>query len=96
MAALLRNPPVLDDEDAVRILNRAEPVGDDEAGAALHQRFHGLLDMHFRARVDAAGGFIQDQDGRISEDRPCDGQQLALAMAQASAFGAKHRVIAMR
>ena len=40
MRALLDNGAVVHDENQIRIANRGQPVGDDEAGAALHQLVH--------------------------------------------------------
>jgi hypothetical protein len=57
-------------------------VGDDKAGAAFHQAQQRLLDARLGARVDAAGGLVQDQDGRVGQDGARDRQQLALALAQ--------------
>ena len=41
-----------------------------------------LLNMNLGAGVDAAGGLIEDQDARISQDRAGDRQQLPLPLAE--------------
>jgi hypothetical protein len=52
-----------------------------------HQAQQGLLDARLGARVHAAGGLIQDQDGRIGQDGARDREQLALSLAEvAGAF----------
>src|SRR5664280_3786954 len=51
---------------------------DDEAGPASHQLCHCFLDAYFRSVIDAACGFIENQNGWICQDHTCDGQQLLL------------------
>jgi len=80
--ASLNDLPVVDDQDPVRLADRAQPVGDDETGSSFHQAQHRLLDLLFRARVHAARGLVKDQDAGIGQDRPGDGQQLPLALAE--------------
>ena len=63
-------------------------MGDDKAGAALHQAQQRFLDARLRARIHAAGGFIQDQDVRVGQDGAGDRQELVLARAEiAGALG---------
>lgn len=45
--------------------------------------------------VHVAGGFVENQDGRIGQHRPGDGQQLLLSLAQVTAFGAEHGFVVM-
>ena len=80
MGSSLDDAAVLEHQDHVGIADRRQPVGDDERRAAAHQLAHGVLDQHFRARVDAARGFVQNQNRRIGEERPRDRQQLFLAL----------------
>ena len=56
-------------------------MGDDKAGAALHQAVHGGLDALLGAGVHTAGGLIQNQDAVVGQDGAGDGQQLLLALA---------------
>jgi len=60
------------DDDAVGPSDRAEAVGDHEAGAALHQAGKGDLESGFRERVDGAGGFVEHEDARIGQQ--CAGE----------------------
>ena len=66
----------------VRIADGGQAVGDDEAGAAVHQAQQRFLDSGFGARVHAGGGLVQDEDARVGQDGAGDGQQLTLALAQ--------------
>ncbi len=70
MRAALDHFTMVDDQDLVGVADSAQPVGDDEAGAARHQTQHGCLDLFLRARVDAAGHLVQDQDARIGQQLP--------------------------
>src|SRR5512135_1946423 len=81
VSTLLDDFAVVDDDDIIRIADGGEAVRDDEAGAALHQAQERLLDARFRARVHAGGGFIQDEDAWVGEDRAGNGKQLPLALA---------------
>lgn len=58
MAPLLDNIPVPHHQDQVRVHNGRKPVSNDEAGAALHQGFHGAADLHLGAGVHAGGGLV--------------------------------------
>ncbi|MNC38395.1 hypothetical protein D3C75_869970 [compost metagenome] len=71
-------------------------MGDDEAGAPLHQLEQRILDMQLRPCVDAAGGFIQDQDGGFRQHHTGDGQQLPLPLAQVAAVLRQLAVISKR
>ena len=86
--ALLDDLAVVDDDDVVRVADGAQAVGDDKGGAAFHQAQEALLNARLGARVDAAGGLVEDEDVGIGEDGAGDGQQLALALAEvAGALG---------
>ncbi len=76
--AHLGDLPVVDEDDAVGALDGGQPVGDDEAGASLHQSIHPLLDERFGQGVDRAGGFIHDEDLRLGQDCPGQADELLL------------------
>ena len=59
------------------------------------QRGHRLLDQHLGAGVDRAGRLVEDQDRRVGEERPGDGEQLLLAGADVAALVVDHRVVAV-
>ncbi len=71
--------------DAVRVLNGREAVGDDDAGAALHQALQRLLHQALALAVERGGGLIEQQDARVFEDRAGDGDALALPAAELDA-----------
>ena len=96
VGALLDDLAVLHHQDHVGIPDRGEPVGDDEAGPIGPQRRHGMLHQHFGSGVDRAGRLVQDQQCRIGQECPGDGDQLLLAGADIAGFLIQHSVIAVR
>src|SRR5262250_3393903 len=75
----LGEAPVVHDHHAVRVLYRGETMRDDEDGAVLHQLAQRLLHQELAFRVQVRGRLIQDQDGRILQERARDGDALTLA-----------------
>src|SRR5207253_2539244 len=57
-------------------------MGDDERGPAAPQRAQPVLDGGLALRVEAGRGLVEDQDARISEDRPRNRDPLALAAGE--------------
>ena len=80
MGALLDNVAVPHDEDQIRIADGRKTVGDDKAGAALHQAVHCGLDALLGAGVHAGGGLIQYQDAVVRQNRARNRQQLLLPL----------------
>jgi hypothetical protein len=60
-------------------------VSDDQRRASLHQRGKGLLHPVLRFRVQRRRGLVQEQDRRVLEQRPGDGDALPLAARQVGA-----------
>ena len=67
MRTHLDNPPMIEHDDLVGIDNRAQAVGDHETRASFHQAIQGVLNDFFGGRIDAAGGFVQDQDAWVGQ-----------------------------
>ena len=57
-------------------------MGDGEGGAALAELFQRLLHQPLALVVQCAGGFVQNQDGRIFQEHPGDGDALLLPAGQ--------------
>ena len=72
MRAAGDDPAAVEHEDLVRPADGAEPVGDHEGGAALHQLVESRLDHALGLRVDAGGGVVEDEDARILQKGPGD------------------------
>ena len=79
MGALLGDPAALHDDDLARAADRREAVGDDDRGAAGEQALEAFLDRLLGAHVDVRGRLVEDQDARLGEQRPGEGDQLPLA-----------------
>ena len=82
MSALLDDVAVFHDEDQVRIADGGEPVGDDEAGLSAHQLPHRRLKLLLGTGIHIGGGLIQDQQRRVLQQCPGNGQALALAAGE--------------
>ena len=75
---------------------RAQPMGDDERRSSAHGRFHRGQDFMLRARIDRGQGVVENQDRRLQQDRPGDGQPLPLSARKIAAMFADDRVVAVR
>jgi len=82
-----------DDDDSIHLPHGGEPMGDDKRSAPAHQGFQRFLNQAFAFRIQGAGGFIQNEDGGILQDRARDGDALTLA---ATLSGASGRLLHLR
>ena len=83
-------------DDFVRAHDGAQPLGDDEGRAALHQLVQRLLDEELGLRVHARRGVVEDEDARVHEQRARDGDALLLAAGERHAALADPLVVAVR
>ncbi len=81
VSPLLDDLAVVDDQDHVGPADGAESVGYDEAGPPTHEPPEGLLNLYFRARVDAARGLVQDKYCGVCDQGPGDAYELPLSLA---------------
>lgn len=65
MRSLFADLAVMQHDDAIGVLNRREPVGDDERSPIAHHALNRFLNELFGLRVYRAGCFVEDEDGRI-------------------------------
>ena len=96
MVALRHDAALVQHHDAVRLLDRSQPVSDHQGGAILRGPFQRLLHQLFRFSVQGAGGFVQQQQRRILQNGAGDGDALALAAGQTHAAFAQIGVVALR
>jgi hypothetical protein len=82
-------------QNPVRILDGRQPVGDHERGASFEEALDGLLDQYLALRIQGAGGFVENQNLRIPQDGPGNGDPLALAAGQLGAPLADDRIVAV-
>src|SRR5215218_10764694 len=95
VGALLDDAAALDDQDPVGVDDGRQPVGDDQAGPAGQGGGQGLLDVDLGLGVEVGGGLVEDDDGRVGQQQPGDGQALLLAAGQPVAALADHRLPAL-
>jgi hypothetical protein len=93
VCAALDDPAVVDHEDAIGLLDRAQAVRDDEGRSTLEQALERLLHDHFGGRIDGAGGLVEHEDARVGEERAREADELALSEAHVGAALADVRVI---
>ncbi len=96
MRAPLDDAAAVHDDDLVGADDGAQAMGDDKAGAPFHQCVHGLLDDLLGGRIDAAGRLVEDQDGRVRQQRPGKGDHLSLANAQVTAVFLQYGEVLVR
>ena len=77
--ARLGDPPVLEHHDPPGSPDRRQPVGDHDRRAPGEQPLEPLLDHPLGAHVDVRRRLVEDQDPRLGEQRPREGDDLALA-----------------
>ena len=56
------------------LADRAQTMGDDQCGPSFHQTIQGVLYDFLTFVVEGRGGFVEEEDSRILEKSPGDGQ----------------------
>ena len=69
-------------------------MGDDDAGASLHEFGEGLLDGLLAFGVEGGGGFVENEDGRVFEYGSGYAEALALSAAEGDAAVADGGLVA--
>ena len=87
MSAPLHDLPVPDDQDLIRRQDGGQPMGDQDGGALLNQRINGGLNGGFGDGVQGGGGLVKDQQRRVLQQRPGDGNSLLLPAGKLKAPG---------
>ena len=70
-------------------------MGNNDAGAILHQLVEGVLHEPFALGIEAARCFVEDENGRIGEDGPGDRDALALTARELGSTVADERLVAV-
>ena len=103
-AGLVQQRVVIADLDDAALLNHdnfigvsdgTESVSDHEGGASAEEFGEALLDQAFAVAVEVGGGFVEDQDFGVGEDRAGDGDALTLAAGEFEAAFADQGVEAV-
>ncbi len=71
-----------EDVDAIDVMDRAEPVRDDEGGEAPHQGVQRFHDLRFRLEVKRAGRLVEQEDRRVFQKGAGQADPLLLAAAE--------------
>ena len=79
--------PLVHDHDPVGQGQRRQAVGDDDRGPVAGELLQHAVDQLLALQVDLAGGFVEDQDRRIAEDRPGQRDPLPLAAGEPASPG---------
>ena len=82
MPAALDDLAALDHQNGVGVHDGVQAMGDDDGGAVLAEMLDRLLHLLFGFRIQRRGGFIEQDDRRILDQRAGDGDALALAAGQ--------------
>src|SRR5208282_5115633 len=72
----------INDNDPIHMPHGGEPVRDDKGGSPLHQSFQRFLNKAFAFRIQGTGGFIENEDGWVLQDRARDCHALTLAAGE--------------
>ena len=87
---------LLQDHDPVGAAHRRETMGDDEGRSAFGETLDRFQKQTFRSRVESARRFVQEQDGRVLQERAGDGEALAFASGESCAALANDCLVALR
>ena len=96
VAAAFHDPAVVENEDAVGMADGGETVGDDQAGAAVHEPFERFVDEALALGIEGGGGLVEQENARIGEDGAGDGDALALAAGELGAARADEGFVTLR
>src|SRR5262245_31582019 len=75
---------------------RTRAVGYDERRSAAHEPLHRVHDPAFGLRIHRTGWLIQDENGRILEERASQRDALALAAGEPHAALPHQRFVSLR
>src|SRR5467141_1973904 len=93
VGALLRDTTILQDDDLVGIADGAQAVSNGDDGAPLHEAFERLHHQPLRLGIERRSGLVEDEDGRVADDRARDADALPLATGERLASFAQQGVV---
>ena len=79
LGASVHDLPLLQHHDLIRILNGGQPVGDHQQRLSFGKGHDGPLDLVLVLRVREGSCLVQNDDGRVLQNCPGDGDALALS-----------------
>ena len=94
MVAIFNNRAVIQHDNTVQMGEGGQAMGNDQHGLVGHDVVKAVLDQAFGLGIEAGGGFVQHQDRRVLEQRPGNGDALALPSRQFDPAFANQGVVA--
>ena len=85
-AALFGHDTARQHHHLIRTGYGAHPMGDDKDGFVLYEPRKSLLNGSFVFHIQAGGGFVQQNDGRILQEGAGNGNALTLAAGKDAAI----------
>ena len=82
MGAAFGDVAIGDGHDPVGRTDGAQAVGNDQCSSALSQGIESTLDLSFCHGVQSGGRLVQNQDGRVLQEDPGDGNTLLLTAGE--------------
>ncbi len=77
MTAAFDNPPLVKNQNPIHFPQCGQAVGNCQHGFAFHQVGKGFLDVAFALAVERGGCFVKDQDRRVLQNCPGEGNPLS-------------------
>ena len=96
MAAAFHYFTVIHNNNPVCVLNGGKTVGNDNTGAVLHDKMHGILDCFLCAGIHIGSSLIQNQYFRVCGKCAGNGEELALSLDDIFTGSGQHRIIPLR
>src|SRR5262249_28415208 len=93
MPAGLNDTSLFQHQNHVRATQETQAIGDDESGASGHGMTQRRNYFMFGLWIDRGGWVVENQDWRLEEQRPREGQPLTLAAGQIDAGFTQYSVI---
>ena len=96
MSSLFGDTPFFENDNLVSLEDGVETMRDGDDRSPFHQLAGGFFEQGFGFRVEAGGGFIHDEDGRIFEEGARKGESLCLSAGEARSAFADDGLIFLR
>ena len=90
------HPPAIEEHHPLGQGDRGRAVGDDDGAALGHHGGQRVADLVLLRRVDGGRGVVEHEHAGVGQDRPGDGDALALAAREGEPALAEQRVVAVR
>ena len=71
-------------------------MGNDEAGSALHEVIHCLLNLDFGSGIDGGGRLVQNHDPIVCQNCTGNGEQLFLSLGNIAGIFVQFHLVAVR